>query len=445
MQGLKCIMGMTETCHAVWCKCRARGDCDGMGPQHRYGDAGSDFNSYDEMLAFWDEIGCEFKTEDFILACAHLSKGLFYGKNFTKFVCPQCNYSPTAAQAKADRFRFNSLTDEEQANERREHVRDGKHWHVVKYMGPMPQGLGMKRCGVDGLHLVYLNFFKHLFKYTIHEPLPDSKKSIVAKYLKEMGFYSYDAADEGDDPVKRWIGREVKRFLHEADMHLPFLLRLACGQIDLSDCASLNSAGEESMRVDGGMFAPSDDEVEEERERPSLLQETAGYWDNFLNWVADIETPWLEDSDAYRRKRALQYCNGARRCSRDLHTLKPTMQSWVPHIACNIVPRQIVELGDPTRRSADACESYGACCKNVIKHLTCRRALSQKFGRGYVEQAFRRQCVSCDLLHGDENVPFLQRKDHHLLGSGQLSGAHSRVEGPRCCIRVKLEQEADLA
>eukprot|EP00966_Prymnesium_polylepis_P234861 5432272-Prymnesium_polylepis.1 len=26
----------------------------------------------------------------------------------------------------------------------------------------------MDRCGVDQLHLVYLNFFKHSFKYTVH-------------------------------------------------------------------------------------------------------------------------------------------------------------------------------------------------------------------------------------------------------------------------------------
>tara|TARA_B110000046_G_scaffold183516_1_gene219765 strand:+ start:741 stop:1991 length:1251 start_codon:yes stop_codon:yes gene_type:complete len=416
-----------------------------VGPQHQYGKAGSDFASYDEMLAFWDEIGCEFKTEEFMLACAHLSKGLFNGGKFTKFTCPECGYSPTAAQAKADLARFNSLSDEEQVIERREHVKGGQHWHVELLMGPMPKGFGMKRCGVDGLHLIYLNFFKHLFKYTIHEPLPDSQKRLVADYLREQGFYSYDAADEGDDPVKRWIGREVKRFLHEADLHLPFLLRLACGQIDLSDDSSLNAAGEEQMDVGGGMFAPSDDEIEAESDRPALIMETSDYWDNFLSWVKEIEHPWLEDSDAYRRNRALLYCNAARCCSRDLHILKPTMQSWVPHIACNIVPRQIAEMGDPTRRSADSCESYGACCKRVIKHLTCRRGISQKFGRGYVEQAFRRQCVSSELLHGEENVPFLQRKDHMLLGSGRQSNAHQSAYGPQCCIRVKVEQELALS
>eukprot|EP00966_Prymnesium_polylepis_P024675 569183-Prymnesium_polylepis.2 len=74
-----------------------------------------------------------------------------------------------------------------------------------------------------------------------------------------------------------------------------------------------------------------------------------------------------------------------------------------PHIACNIVPRQIAELGDPSRRVADACESYGACAKRVIKHLTCRRALRAGFGRGFVEQAFRRLTVRAGLIHGPES------------------------------------------
>ena len=53
------------------------------------------------------------------------------------------------------------------------------------------------------------------------------KKAIVRDYLKAAGFYSYNAADVEEDPVKRWIGREVKRFLSEAHIHLPFLLQLA--------------------------------------------------------------------------------------------------------------------------------------------------------------------------------------------------------------------------
>ena len=79
-----------------------------------------------------------------------------------------------------------------------------------------------ERVGCDNLHLVYLNFFKHLFKYTCHENFPTSKNKMVRDYLRVQGFYSYDAASDDDDPVKCWIGREVKRFLLEAHIHLPF-------------------------------------------------------------------------------------------------------------------------------------------------------------------------------------------------------------------------------
>ena len=56
--------------------------------------------------------------------------------------------------------------------------------------------------------------------------------------------------------------------------------------------------------------------------------------------------------------------------------LSYTMMTWVPHILVFIVPLQMVYLGDPTRRAADACESFGAMVKKVIKHTTCRRRRS---------------------------------------------------------------------
>ena len=56
----------------------------------------------------------------------------------------------------------------------------------------------------------------------------------MRNYLRVSGFYSYDAAaaDE-ENPVMRWIGREVKRFLAEADIHLPFLLRVAAAPAEM--------------------------------------------------------------------------------------------------------------------------------------------------------------------------------------------------------------------
>eukprot|EP00966_Prymnesium_polylepis_P309379 7148964-Prymnesium_polylepis.2 len=96
------------------------------------------------MLEFYESID-EFKEEDFLLACAHLSKGLFYGGRFTAIKCPDpnCGYSPTATQARADLARFKAMSDEEQKEARRLHVKEGAHWHVrcgATY-GPHAKGL----------------------------------------------------------------------------------------------------------------------------------------------------------------------------------------------------------------------------------------------------------------------------------------------------------------
>ena len=239
----------------------------------------------------------------------------------------------------------------------------------------------------------------------------------------------------------------MKRFLHEADMHLPFLLEISSGTIDVGPetAAATNAAGEEEMDVSGDEFEPTDAEVAAEAARSPLVVVNAERWDRFLTWVRGIECPWDSDTDEYRRHRALQYVNGARAVSRDLYDLKPMMASWVPHIACNIAPRQIVELGDPIRRSADACESSGACAKKVIKFLTCQRKISSQYGRGFIEQAFRRLTWRSARIHGEENAPFLQRKYALLLGHGRGYGGYSRIKGPALSVRVKVEQELSNA
>ena len=104
---------------------------------------------------------------------------------------------------------------------------------------------------------------------------------------------------------------------------------------------------------------------------------------------------------------------------------------------CFIVPLQIIWYGDPARRSCEACESFGAMCKKIIKHLTCRRNLSdishhsdvtgkksswvQSFKKGWVQQTFERLCVRESLLHGVTNSRYLTREDHALLTQGKTS------------------------
>ena len=150
--------------------------------------------------------------------------------------------------------------------------------------------------------------------------------------MREAGFYSYDAAADDEDPVKRWIGREVKRFLVEAHIHLPFLLRLAEAPVELvpdSVQEFMNAAGEEEMQVDDDEFAPTEQEVNDEKAEAPTMMKHAEMWDNFLDWVRFMQEDWESDSDDYRKGRAVQWFNFSMQCSRDLLELKPTLQSIV--------------------------------------------------------------------------------------------------------------------
>lgn len=330
--------------------------------------------------------------------------------------------------------------------------------------------LPAERVGVDQLHLIYLNFFKHLFKYTVHENLPETKKVIIRDYLKAQSFYSYDAASVDEDPVKRWIGREVKRFLAEAQVHLPFLLRTAAAPIDLLPNSVEDFVDEdgvhEEMDVDDDEYEPTPAEIEAESEQEPLMMANAERWDRFLSFVLDVQSPWISDTDEYREQRAVSYFNHSMACSRDLLELKPTLQSWVPHISCFVVPQQILLLGDPSRRAADACESFGAVVKHIIKRLTCRRrtrgaeapeAVSaqhhhhrngktwrQSFSRGYIEQTFRRVCVRESLLHGEGNAPFLQRADWKLLRKGIKTEHVRQAKEVPPSVRSMMAAEVDV-
>ena len=121
--------------------------------------------------------------------------------------------------------------------------------------------------------------------------------------MQQAGFYSYDAASVDEDPVKRWIGREVKRFLVEAHIHLPFLLQLASAPLDLvpdSVQKYMNAAGEEEMDLEGDEFAPTDEEIERERNEVPTMIAHAEMWDRFRAWVRCVQEPWTRDDDEYR-------------------------------------------------------------------------------------------------------------------------------------------------
>ena len=108
------------------------------------------------------------------------------------------------------------------------------------------------------------------------------------------------------------------------------------------------------------------------------MMANATRWDHFLALVAASQAPWPQgeaDTTEYRKGRALEFFNLALPVCVDLRQLKPTGITWVPHITLFVVPRQMVALGDPVRRSCDACESFGAAVKKIIKHARTQSVL----------------------------------------------------------------------
>ena len=83
-------------------------------------------------------------------------------------------------------------------------------------------------------------------------------------------------------------------------------------------------------------YAPTEEEIEEEESLEPLMMQNAQAWDNFLIMVSDFARPWPQgspDTDEYSKGRALTYFNNMALVCNDLLRLKPTLRSWVPHIA----------------------------------------------------------------------------------------------------------------
>ena len=90
-----------------------------------------------------------------------------------------------------------------------------------------------------------------------------------------------------------------------------------------------------------------------------------------------------------------------------------------------VVPRQIVEMGDPSRRSCDACESLGARFKKIIKHLTCRRVIihQNKDVVSKRQEVYIYTCIIMYLLYQPHPTPILM-----ITGNGSTQNGSMETE-----------------
>ena len=185
-------------------------------------------------------------------------------------------------------------------------------------------------------------------------------------------------------------------------------------------------------------------------EGESIAERDARFWDHFYASVRSFRK-FESDEEEYRQQRAVEVFNAATQLGRDVKVLRPTLKSACPHILANIVPRQIVELGDPLKRGCDQSESVGANMKSTIHRRVVRRTITKKATKhtrrsadGTIEkqwnqkalkisrvmQAFRAECVRERILRDPSSAKFLQRKHVRLLKMGRVSKAPVKPERP---------------
>lgn len=70
------------------------------------------------------------------------------------------------------------------------------------------------------------------------------------------------------------------------------------------------------MDVSDDEYEPTDEEIAAEEEEEPLMMANATAWDHFLEYIALSQEPWAspeEDTDLYRKRRAVQFFNLGKR------------------------------------------------------------------------------------------------------------------------------------
>ena len=191
-----------------------------------------------------------------------------------------------------------------------------------------------------------------------------------------------------------------------------------------------------------------------------VAERDARFWDNYLAMRRSLRV-FESDTDEYRQQRAVGVFNTSNQVMKDVKVLRPTLQSAIPHILRNIVPPQIVEMGDPLGRGCDQSEAIGANLKSTLHRRVCRKKLKGKWIDGKwvaetaqtytrrstsgdiekrwtqkalqfsrVMQAFRAECVRMRIVRDPGSAHLLQRKHFRLLTTGRASKAPTKQDKP---------------
>ena len=197
--------------------------------------------------------------------------------------------------------------------------------------------------------------------------------------------------------------------------------------------------GDESDEEDDDLdFVPSREEIEREEEEEPKLMLAARTIDAFLQ-VMHEQRPFEQDSDDYRKRRAVAAFKAEVELKRLLNQTDVAPRSTISHVGMTEYVRQMVRDGDPNRRSCQVNEAFGAKLKYVMRNLVCRRIAkgktisckrrkegkvtraekwTQTFKSGRIKQTFRRMNLYRAIIDDPTYEHLLQRKDVVVAHTG---------------------------
>lgn len=475
-QFFKAAMNMSKYTSAVWCACTL---------DNLFKRPDVPLVSWNQVLQFYDSIGCTLKDLKTICELNHYSFEVLEGREFQPFSC-RCGWKSgneaswrraveEHAQLEGDSLKAADLA----------HSSQPAHCRHKPFNPPLFHQ-GTLDMSADVLHLIFINMFTFFLEMTvlvhIHELSPTLREPFEL-YVRSIGLPMKIVKATSIEEMKQGLtGRDAKVVMSKAVEHISTLLEFAhsepaaiAAEVQAGAGAAVNDIADDEFTWAGD----SGDEEEncgaedDDGDSESRMLKDAKTWDHF-NTLCYAMRPFERDDLGYRQERAVEAFNAAALVMAEYKRLNPQAMSACPHVALVVVPRQMVAHGDPGRRGTDHSESYGAAIKDNI-HRRClrrvkafqavqhrrRNASNGSAGKTWIQKAlsvsrimqtFRDQAVRERILRDEESQPYLLRKHFTLATTGfstvgEVIGISKRVEEEAlwCSITARIQEGRNMA
>jgi len=335
----------------------------------------------------------------------------------------------------------------------------------------------------DVLHLLFINMFASFLEFTalVHiQEFGAKAREPFEVYMRSIGIpIKCVKANSVTEMKQSLTGRDAKVVISAALEHIPTILEFAHAHEDeieaehrgeASGSPACSKADEETFDWEGDGEDEDEQELEdgEDEDAVARMLRDAKSWDSFARLVYSVRSFTSDSEDYYRKERAVECFNAAAEVLSEYKRLSPAAQSACPHVALCVLPRQMVEHGDPTRRGTDHSESYGAAIKDGIHRRCLRRKKATErsthhrrdkegkivktwtqapLGVSRVMQTFRDQCVRERLIRDEESVPYLLRTHYRLAKTGfsTVGEAGARAVDPLQSIYERMAEGREFA